>query len=437
MLETAICRDIFGISDRRERMPNTIITNARILDCAGGDAFDGEVEVQGNRINAVARENGSIPRDGNTVIDAGGATLMPGLVEAHAHPSFNNITSFEDIGDTPPEEHTLWTAHYAKVLFEQGFTSLFGAASAKPRVEVAVRDFINNGIIDGPRMLVASPELTPTGNLGDVSRRHMYRETFGIVCDGHDEFLKAARECARDGVDTLKINPSGDFAMPLGKATDTVMTESEVAAVAHVAHSYGRRFAAHARSAGSVKLALKYGADVIFHATMIDEEAMDMLEAKKDDIFVAPTLGVTYAATYEAGDYGITPEVAEAAGFKNELETGSRNMAELHKRGVRVLPGGDYGLIWNPNGTDARDIEHFVKLVGLSPMDAILSATKLGGEIMGMGDELGQVREGYLADLLIVDGDPLKDVAILQDKDNFLMIMKDGVIFKDPANPHR
>jgi imidazolonepropionase-like amidohydrolase len=145
-------------------------------------------------------------------------------------------------------------------------------------------------------------------------------------------------------------------------------------------------------------------------------------------------LGVTYAATYEAGDYGITPEVAEAAGFKNELETGSRNMAELHKRGVRVLPGGDYGLIWNPNGTDARDIEHFVKLVGLSPMDAILSATKLGGEIMGMGDELGQVREGYLADLLIVDGDPLKDVAILQDKDNFLMIMKDGVIFKDPAN---
>ncbi|NQV99975.1 MAG: amidohydrolase family protein [Rhodospirillales bacterium] len=419
-------------------MANTIITNARILDCTGADPFAGEIEIQGNRIKTVARDGNAITRTDHEVVDAGGATLMPGMVEAHAHPSFHNITSFEDIGDTPPEEHTLWTAHYAKVLFEQGFTSLFGAASARPRVEVAVRDFINNGIIAGPRMLVASPELTPTGNLGDCGRRHQHRSTFGLVCDGYDEYLKAARECARDGVDTLKINPSGDQLMPLGKATDTVMTEQEVAAVAHVAHSYGRRFAAHARSAGSVKLCVKYGVDVIYHATMIDEEAMDLLEAHKDEVFVAPTLGVTYAATYEAAEYGLTPEVVEAAGVKNELEIGARNMAELHKRGVRILPGGDYGLIWNPNGTDARDIEHFVKLIGMSSMDAILSATKLGGQIMGMGGELGQVKEGFLADLLLVDGDPLKDVAILQDKNKLLMIMKDGVMFKDPgATPHR
>jgi len=165
---------------------------------------------------------------------------------------------------------------------------------------------------------------------------------------------------------------------------------------------------------------------------------MDLLEAHKDEVFVAPTLGVTYAATYEAAEYGLTPEVVEAAGVKNELEIGARNMAELHKRGVRILPGGDYGLIWNPNGTDARDIEHFVKLIGMSSMDAILSATKLGGQIMGMGGELGQVKEGFLADLLLVDGDPLKDVAILQDKNKLLMIMKDGVMFKDPgATPHR
>lgn len=414
-------------------MSNTIITNANILDCSGADAFEGEVEIQGNRIKTIARDGNTIVREDHDIVDAGGATLMPGLVEAHAHPSFHDITCFEDIGDTPPEEHTLWTAHYAKVLFDQGFTSLFGAASARPRVEVAVRDFINNGIIDGPRMLVASPELTPTGNLGDAGRRHQHRSTFGIVCDGHDEYLKATRECARDGVDTLKINPSGDQLMPLGKATDTVMTEDEVAAVAHVAHSYGRRFAAHARSAGSVKLSLKYGATIIYHATMIDDEAIDMLEARKDEIFVAPTLGVTYAATYEAGEYGLTPEIAEAAGVKHELETGAQNMAELHKRGVRVLPGGDYGLIWNKNGTDARDIEHFVKLIGMSAMDAIVSATKLGGEIMGMGDELGQVKEGYLADLLLVNSDPLKDVAILQDKNNLLMIMKDGVMYKDPG----
>lgn len=414
-------------------MANTIITNAQVLDCTGDEPFTGEIEIQGNRIKTISKDGTPIAREGHDIVDAGGATLMPGLIEAHAHPSFTDITSFEDIGDMPPEEHTLWTAHYTKVLFEQGFTSLFGAASARPRVEVAVRDFINNGIMDGPRMLVASPEMTPTGNLGDCGRRHQHRTTFGLVCDGHDEYLKTARECARDGVDTLKINPSGDQLMPLGKATDTVMTDAEVAAVAHVVHSYGRRFAAHARSAGSVKLCLKYGVDVIYHATMIDEEAMDLLEAHKDEVFVAPTLGVTYAATYEAAEYGLTPAVIEAAGVRHELETGSQNMAELHKRGVRVLPGGDYGLIWNPNGTDARDIEHFVKLIGMSPMDAILSATKLGGQIMGMGDELGQVREGFLADLLLVDGDPLKDVAILQDKNKLTMIMKDGVMYKDPG----
>ena len=411
-------------------MTNTLLTNVKILDCTGAEPFDGEVEIQGNRIHKISKD--ALTREGQTVIDGGGCTLMPGLVEAHAHASFTDINVFEDIGDTPPEEHTLLTAHFTKVLFDAGFTSLFGAASAKPRVEVAVRNFINDGMMVGPRMLCASPELTVTGNLGDVAMRHMYRETFGLVCDGADAFRKAARECVRDGVDTLKINPSGDNSMPWAKAQHTVMTEDEVAAVGQVAKGFGLRFASHARSAESVKMSLKHGARIIYHATLIDEEAMDMLEAVKDEVFVGPTLGVTYAATYEAHDFGISHEDAIAAGFKYELETGAENMAELHKRGIRVLPGGDYGLSWNPNGKNARDIQLFVDLVGMSPMEAILSATKMGGEIMGMGDELGQVKEGYLADLLLVNGDPSKDVTILKDKENLRMIMKDGVIHKHP-----
>ena len=417
-------------------MTAKIISNVRILDASGDAPFDGEIEIQGNRIKTVARGQGALAREGQAVLDGMGCTLMPGLIEAHAHPSFADIANFEEIGDTPPEEHTLLTAHFARVLLDAGFTSLFGAASAKPRVEVAVRNFINDGMIKGPRMLVASPELTVTGNLGDVAMRHMYRETFGIVCDGADEFRKAARQCCRDGVDTLKINPSGDYAMPWAKAHHTVMTEDEVAAVAEVAKAFGRRFAVHARSAESVKMSLRHGAKIIYHATLVDEEAKDMLEARKDEVFVAPTLGVTYAATYEAGDHGITPEMAEEAGFKYELEVASENMADLHKRGVRVLPGGDYGLTWNPNGTNARDIEHFVKLVGMSPMDAIVSATKLGGEIMGMGDELGQVKAGYLADLLLIDGDPLKDVSILQDKSKITMIMQSGEYYKHPRTAY-
>lgn len=411
-------------------MPDTIITNVSLLDCTGAEPFEGEVEIAGGRIKTVAKGAGSLRPAGHSVIDGGGATLMPGLVEAHAHASFNNIGAFEDIGDTPPEEHTLWTAHYAKVLLEAGFTSLFGAASAKPRVEVAVRDFINQGLIPGPRMLVASPELTVTGNLGDVAMRHMYRETFGIVCDGADAFRKAARECVRDGVDTLKINPSGDMSMPWAKAQHTVMTEDEIAAVAHVARGFGRRFAAHARSAESVKLSLKHGATIIYHATLVDDEAKDLLEAKKDEIFLAPTIGVTYAACHEAAEFGISAQDAADAGFTYELERACENMADLHKRGVKALPGGDYGLAWNPNGNDARDIELFVRLLGMSPMDAILSATKYGGQIMGLGGELGQIKEGYIADLLLIEGKPLDDVAVLQDKAKIRLIMQSGEIYK-------
>jgi imidazolonepropionase-like amidohydrolase len=104
----------------------------------------------------------------------------------------------------------------------------------------------------------------------------------------------------------------------------------------------------------------------------------------------------------------------------------------MRKRGIRVLPGGDYGFAWNPIGANARDFEHFVNLFGYTPAETLMAATKYGGEIMGMGEELGLVKEGYLADLIMVDGDPLKNVALFQDRDNLLMIMKDGAYHKAP-----
>jgi len=120
-------------------------------------------------------------------------------------------------------------------------------------------------------------------------------------------------------------------------------------------------------------------------------------------------------------------------GLKRELEIGTEVMKDLHKRGVRVLPGGDYGFAWNPVGNNARDLEHFVNLLGLSPLEAIRSATEYGGQIMMMGDELGLVKEGYLADLLLVDGDLSRNVALIQDRDNILAIMQNGSFYKAPA----
>jgi imidazolonepropionase-like amidohydrolase len=126
--------------------------------------------------------------------------------------------------------------------------------------------------------------------------------------------------------------------------------------------------------------------------------------------------------------------MAEARGVGHELACGIETMKALHRRGVPILIGGDYGFAWNPVGTDARDIGHFVDMLGFSPMDAIMAATRLGGAIMGMDDRLGQVRPGYFADLLLVDGDPLQNVAILQQRDRFKAIMKDGVFWKAPGS---
>ena len=416
-------------------MSQTIFSNVRILDCSGEQPFSGEVLVQGNRIKAISKGGASVTRDNvdnAEVIDCNGMTLMPGLVESHAHISFADTSTLEGLGEIPPEEHTLITMKNAKKFIDQGFTSANSAAAAKPRLDIVIRNAINAGDIPGPRMRAATPELTVTGGLGDVRLNHMHRDTFAIVCDGPEEFRQVSREMCREGVDTLKINPSGDEFVPYARAHQTVMNEAEVAAVCEVARSRDKRVAAHARSAESVKMCVRNGVEIVYHATLCDEEARDMLESVKDTVFVSPTIGITHATLYEASDWGITTEVATDLGLRRELEIAAENMRDLKKRGVRILPGGDYGFAWNPIGTNARDLEHFINYFDFSPMEALLAATKLGGEIMMMGNELGMVQEDYLADLLLVDGDPLADVSILQDRHRLIGIMKDGVFHKKP-----
>jgi imidazolonepropionase-like amidohydrolase len=409
-----------------------LFTNVQVIDGSGAAPFAGEVLVEGNRIKKVARDGAALPRDGAAVVDGNGRTLMPGLIESHAHISFCDTPDLESLGDIPPEEHTLKTVKYARRMFDQGFTALFSAAAAKPRLDVVVRNAIDAGDIAGPRMRAASPELTVTGGLGDVRRAHIYRETFAICCDGADEFRRTAREMCREGVDTLKINPSGDEFVPFARADMTVMNEAEVAAVCEVGRSRNKMVAAHARSAESVKICLRNGVDVIYHATLCDEEALDMLEAKKDRVFVAPALGIMFATSRgEGAKWGIGKDHPVAIYFARELEMCIENMKKLRKRGLRILPGGDYGFAWNPIGTNARDLEHFVKLLDYAPLDALTAATKLGGELMGM--DIGLVKEGHLADLLLVNGDPAKDVTLLQDAANLSGIMKDGLFHKNPT----
>jgi imidazolonepropionase-like amidohydrolase len=179
-------------------------------------------------------------------------------------------------------------------------------------------------------------------------------------------------------------------------------------------------------------MCVRQGVDVIYHATYADEEAKDLLEKHKDRVFVAPALSVTWTRLHESGKYGLPSSEAIRARISRDLELTVECMKDLHRRGVRVLPGGDYGFMWNPHGNNARDLAYFVDLLGFTPMQAIVGATRLGGEIMGMPESLGQVRKGFLADLLLVDGDPLADVRILQDRERLLAIMQNGAFHKPP-----
>src|SRR6185436_4048629 len=390
-------------------MGSVLFRDARLLDGTGAPSRLADVRVNGNRIVEIASAGALPVREGEDTISCRGATLMPGLIEPHAHLSFVDQATPFAFQAIPVEEHLLLTLKHAKLYLDQGFTSCFSAAATKPRLDIVTRNAIERGDHPGPRLRAASVQLTVTGGVGDLRQMHLDpgEAMFTLPCDGPIEFRRAAREACREGVDTLKIVPSGDTSTPAVPSARTLMTDDEVAAVCEVARSQQRVVAAHARSAESVKMCLRHGVSVIYHATYADEEAKDLLESHKDRIFVAPALSVTVTRLRDAGKFGLPSSEAMKKRVETDLQSTIDCMKSLKARGVKVLPGGDYGFMWNPHGNNARDLTYFVELLGFTPMEAIVGATKWGGEIMGMGDELGLVRKGFLADLLLVDGDPL------------------------------
>ena len=413
-----------------------LLEGGRVWDGTGRPAFPADVLVQGQRIAQVAPK---LARDASAAvrIDVSGHTVIPGLIEGHAHLSFAHKASSADTGDIPPEDHTLLTLLHARIVLEAGFTSCLGAGSAKPRLDIAVRDFIDAGHAPGPRMLAASPELTSTGNLGDERRLHLYRESFALVVDGVDEMLRTVRMLIREGVDIVKLNISGNQTVASARSHITVMRDEEVAIAAQTAHTHGKRVAVHVRSAGSIKMALRHGADILYHCEYADEECLDLMEAARDRIFVAPAIGLLHAILHEAQAWGITHQKAKDNGVLNQLEHAQAVFPQLRKRGVRVLVGGDYGFPWTPHGTNARDLEHFVRYLGYSDSEALECATRTGASAMLLEGKVGEVRPGFLADLVVVAGEPQNDVRVLQTPGNIKLIMKDGRIFKNLlGQPH-
>jgi len=414
-------------------MDSVLLRNVFVWDAIEDDRYLGEVLVEGNRIRAVAKGRDQIAAErAAETIDGDGMTLMPGLVEGHCHLSFVGIARNQDLGEIPPEEHLLRTCRNATFLLDHGFTSAYSAASAKLRIDVVVRQEIEDGYLAGPRYRAAGPEITVTGGLGDERKQHMHFESFGMIADGPDEIRRAVRTCAREGVDNVKINISGDEFVSHARAEITSMSEEEVRVAVETAHDFGKRVACHSRAAESVKRAVRNGVDCIYHCDFADEEALDMLEAVKDRIFVGPAFGLVHNAVHESERVGMPRSVVERMGLPRKFEHTCRTYEEIRRRGIRVVVGGDYGFTLTPMGQNARDIGHFVKYFGYPPAEALRSATSVGGALMGHPGELGIIREGALADLLLVDGNPLADQSVLVGPDRFAMIMKDGKMHRDP-----
>jgi imidazolonepropionase-like amidohydrolase len=412
-----------------------VFSNVRILDGTGERPYNGEVTVTGNRITSVVRSGQSFAWGGNggQRVDGRGMTLMPGLIDAHLHLSWNNAPGIDPIQMMPIEEHVINCVEMAKLVLDSGFTAGYGAAAAKPRLDVVIRDAINQGKVPGPRYTAAGPEITAVGGLGDASKPHIPHEglNLGIVVSGPEDVRLKVRQLMKWGVDTIKINLSGEEITGMG-AEENQFSDEEIAMLVKETKRRHRRLAAHARSKESIKKCVEFGIEIIYHASFSDEEALDMLEANKEKHFVAPGIAWLINTARNAGDYGIKPGTPITIAYERELEHAIDTMQKMHKRGIRVLTGGDYGFAWTPHGTNAKDLEYFVDMVGFTPMEAIQAATKYGGQIMGMGNELGMIREGYLADMLLVDGDPLADVRILQDRKRLVAIMKDGKFRKAP-----
>lgn len=409
---------------------------ARIFDGSGKAPAEGEVVVEGDRIVEVRRGRATATRAGRQehLIDCRGATLMPGLCDAHTHFSWNDQPSLSAIQMMPPEEHTLWCAQVAERYLDMGYTSCVGAAAAKPRLDVVIRNAINAGQIPGPRYLANSQEIATVGGLGDIAPPHIEHEglSFGAVVSGPEEVRRMVRRFIKYGVDLIKLNLSGEEITGVPSAA-TVMSEEECAVAAREAHSRGLRVCAHARSSDAVRMCLDHGIEIIYHASFADDAVIAALARQRDQHFVAPGLAWLVGTAREAAAWGIAPGSPLAQAYEVELAAALKGLKAMRRRGIRILPGGDYGFAWTPHGTNARDLQFFVELLGMSSMEALLSATRLGGEIMGRPQELGRIAPGYLADLILVDGDPLADITVLQQRARLLSVMKGGVFYRAPG----
>jgi imidazolonepropionase-like amidohydrolase len=381
-----------------------------------GRVFEhGAVLVEGERILKVSTGEIPVPK-GAQRIALDGRTLLPGFIDCHVH--FCLDGSPDPVG-TLVREHaslvTLKAADSARRTLLAGVTSVRDMGG-KDGIDLALRDAIRSGLVLGPRMLASGRVICMTGGHG---------WQLGQEADGPDEVMKVAREQIKAGVDVVKFMATGGVMTPDVEPGSEQFTEEELRAGIQEAHKAGRKTATHAMGTQGILNALRAGIDSIEHGVFLNEEAISLMVER--DVPLIPTLSALYHIESRGIEAGIPPFAVEKTHRVKPFHLESVRMAR--EAGVRVAMGTDAGTPFNMHGENLGELKRLVE-VGYSSMEAIQVGTQIAAEVIGLGEELGTIEEGKLADLIVVEGDPLEDIGLLLSAEAIRLVMQGGKLVK-------
>jgi len=399
-----------------------LFRNFRMLDPERDEIVDGqEILVEGDTIREVSGRPVKAP--GASVVDCGGRTLMPGLIDCHVHVVLSEVV-IRQLENVPLTLMTARASALMRAMLDRGFTTVRDTGGADWGLKAAVEQ----GLIEGPRMFISGKALGPTGGHCDMRRRtdagarcHCCNAlVFAMaIADGDAEVRKAVREEMRQGCDQVKIMMSGGVASPYDPLDSLQFSPAEVMAAVEEAHAFGRYVCAHAYTSEAIARAAQAGVRTIEHGNLIDD-ATARLMAEKGMLLIA-NLVTYYAMRERASTFGMPPEMLA----KNELviEGGLRSLEICKRAGVPVAYGTD--LLGQLQVEQSR--EFVLRSEVLAPLEIVRSATLIGARVLRMEGKLGCLRPGAFADLLVIDGNPLKDLGLFQAADKSLVaIMKGG-----------
>jgi imidazolonepropionase-like amidohydrolase len=411
------------------------VKGAMLIDGNGGKPVkDPVIAIRGRRIKEVGVKGKlRIPRDAD-VIDCGRATLMPGMMDLHIHTAMYNCMTFHNHRvaqfEIMPHLQQMYALFHAQNCFDMGFTTLRDLGMNGPYGLLvselcAVRDAIEAGIVEGPRMVIGAFTTMTGSHLDLIQPRAMVRWGFNTA-DGPWELRKLARKNLLAGCDVIKTCASGGGGTDKEEPDIRNLTQEELDAIVDEAHALHKTAAVHCFTTSAQRMALAAGADTIEHMVFHDDETIDMI--KEAGIPVTPTLAHrTDHAIALRREHGTAEFVLRKMKFLQPFcfET----FQKMYKAGVKIAMGTDMGF--EPDmGSNASELEIYVKL-GMKPMDAIRTATRNAAEALKMGGELGTIEAGKLADIVAVDGDPARNIRCLQQKKNIHLVMKEGRVYAD------